>query len=210
MKIVIIDEFPLMRLGLEKALSIHIEKAKILESESIVHFQELYPQEIPDIIVLGINSNSEKSNHDWIASIKERKPKVSVIIYADNLNSLEASMYLKAGVDGYLTKKDSLIELVNCVNCVVSGKKYLAYDILIQVLTTVDQIKLVKKTPKTDRRLSVREKEVAQYLSNGMKVSDIAKKLERKISTISTIKKNIFEKLRVDSVIKLAHAMAKV
>lgn len=60
---------------------------------------------------------------------------------------------------------------------------------------------------KKNIKLSEREFEIAQYLSKGMRVSKIAEKLDRRVSTISTIKKSIFTKLEVDSVVKLADAM---
>jgi DNA-binding NarL/FixJ family response regulator len=44
---------------------------------------------------------------------------------------------------------------------------------------------------------------VAQYLAEGMQTSWIAHKLNRKVSTISTIKSNIFHKLQIDNILKL-------
>lgn len=51
--------------------------------------------------------------------------------------------------------------------------------------------------------LSPREKEVALLLAEGVKNNDIAKKLSIKSNTVSTIKKNIFVKLNIESVVGL-------
>ena len=51
--------------------------------------------------------------------------------------------------------------------------------------------------------LSPREKEVALLIAEGVKNNDIAKKLSIKSNTVSTIKKNIFVKLKIESVVGL-------
>lgn len=52
-------------------------------------------------------------------------------------------------------------------------------------------------------KLSPRENEVAMHIANGMAIKDIARKLGLKSNTVSTIKKNIFFKLGVESVIDI-------
>lgn len=51
--------------------------------------------------------------------------------------------------------------------------------------------------------LSNREFEIAKYLLEGYKTLEIAHQLNLKSNTVSTIKRNIFLKLRVESVIDL-------
>ena len=59
---------------------------------------------------------------------------------------------------------------------------------------------IITKTPFT---LAAREREVFDCLIQGMKTSEIAKKLELKPNTISTIKKVIFRKLDIHSSMEL-------
>jgi len=54
-----------------------------------------------------------------------------------------------------------------------------------------------------ENKLSKREQEVFKYLISGSKTSNIADVLGLKPNTISTIKRNIFFKLKVDSLIEL-------
>jgi DNA-binding NarL/FixJ family response regulator len=60
----------------------------------------------------------------------------------------------------------------------------------------------MKKVSLEDR-LSKREQEVLKYLITGCKTNHIAETLGLKSNTISTIKRNIFFKLKVDSTIEL-------
>lgn len=54
-----------------------------------------------------------------------------------------------------------------------------------------------------ENKLSKREQEVVKYLISGSKTSNIALDLGVKPNTISTMKRNIFFKLKVDSLIQL-------
>lgn len=54
MKIAIIDQHPLMGVGPEKRLSEHVENSVILESDSIVHFRKLCPDEVPDMVIMKV------------------------------------------------------------------------------------------------------------------------------------------------------------
>jgi DNA-binding NarL/FixJ family response regulator len=54
-----------------------------------------------------------------------------------------------------------------------------------------------------ENKLSKREQEVVKYLISGSKNCNIADVLGLKPNTISTMKRNIFVKLKVDSLIQL-------
>lgn len=58
-------------------------------------------------------------------------------------------------------------------------------------------------TPKNSKKLSTREMEVAFHIIEGIPTNSIAQKLDIKPNTVSTIKKNIFTKLGVDSEVGL-------
>ena len=60
--------------------------------------------------------------------------------------------------------------------------------------------RIITKTPVT---LAPREREIFDCLITGMKTSEIAKKLDLKPNTISTIKKVIFRKLGINSSMEL-------
>jgi DNA-binding NarL/FixJ family response regulator len=60
--------------------------------------------------------------------------------------------------------------------------------------------RIITKTPAT---LAPREREIFDCLITGMKTSEIAQKFDLKPNTISTIKKVIFRKLRINSPMEL-------
>jgi DNA-binding CsgD family transcriptional regulator len=52
-------------------------------------------------------------------------------------------------------------------------------------------------------KLSPREKEVAIHIADGLSTGIIAQRLGIKSNTVSTLKKNIYDKLGIDSVVGL-------
>lgn len=60
-----------------------------------------------------------------------------------------------------------------------------------------------------ENKLSKREQEVFRYLIIGYKTNNIAETLRLKSNTISTIKKNIFVKFKVSSIIELYNSYLK-
>ena len=66
----------------------------------------------------------------------------------------------------------------------------------------IPSVEIVKQISLEDK-LSKREREVVKYLISGCKTNDIANILGLKSNTISTVKRNIFFKLKVGSIIDL-------
>ena len=52
-------------------------------------------------------------------------PKSRIIFYDEEMDMPMALCYLKAGIDGYISKSDSEIELIDCIKLVLEGKKYI-------------------------------------------------------------------------------------
>lgn len=203
MKIALIDKHPVLRRGLDEILHTHFETATILESDSVIHFRESFPDLYPDMIIIGVGHVGDDKKMNPIIMTRKLYPKGNVIIYDETLNPSMISRYLKIGVSGYLSKDADLNELIECVKDVASGKRYLNSDALLWMLNTINFEKKIKFVTRKNIDLTLREREIAGYLADGMRTSWIAHKLGRKSSTISTIKYNIYKKLDVDNVLAL-------
>ena len=205
MTIALIDKHPILRTGLVFFLKDHFNEATILESDSITTFNESYKDQKPELIILGISQDSSANNLSFINLVKKKYPKSSIVLYDEKPGTSMVFHYLKAGVKGYLSKQNNLTELIDCITDVLKGKRYICNDVLEIILDGNFVEKNV--TPEDNNPLTSREYEIAQYLSQGMKTSLIAQTLGRKMSTISTIKTNIFKKLDVDNILKLREVM---
>ena len=199
--ITLIDSHPIIRTGLSLFLKNHLNEIIIQESESIFTFIESHSGQAPDLIILGFNKNSDSNNLGLINTAKKSYPTTKIIVYDENSQSNLILDYLRTGVNGYLTKLNNLTDLLDCIADVIKGKRYICNEGLNVLLEKHPVEKVVSY--KVNNLLTSREYEIAMYLSEGMKTSMIALKLDRKASTISTTKNNIFKKLEVDNILKL-------
>ncbi|WP_254561105.1 response regulator [Dyadobacter diqingensis] len=199
--VLIIDRHPILRKGLSLFLKEHFRKITILEANTLTTFEEIYLNQKVDLLIIGINQNPGFEGVHEVIELRKRFAETALIIYDENPKATLILEYLKTGIDGYLGKQNGLEELLECINYVTNGNRYLSNSLLAVMLNGYEE-KIVAPE-KTRVTLTSREYKIAKLLSQGMKTSKIAEMLNRKSSTISTVKKTIFKKLGVENVVQL-------
>jgi DNA-binding NarL/FixJ family response regulator len=105
---------------------------------------------------------------------------------------------MRAGADGYILKKSADTELIDGIEKVSSGKKYLNESLSEKLLDNL--LRTPDEGP--DRRdpyilLSTREREVLRFLAQGYTNSEIGEQLSLSAKTIDTYRSRIMHKLNV-------------
>ena len=108
------------------------------------------------------------------------------------------SMLMKAGASGYVTKGTPLPDMLAAIRSVSVGQPYLSSDVAQEIA-----INSLQKTETPFDVLSEREAQVALMIVNCQSNQEIADKLNVSPKTISTYRARIYEKLRIDSDVKL-------
>jgi len=206
--IAIIDKYPIIRLGLELFIRKHLNEISTLTFISLEYFTQFNFNDNPDLVILGNTTEVPNIQYELIVRLKRKNNQAKVIVYDENPDFIKVSRYFKSGVTGYLTKGSDLSELLRCVVDVHNGKTYVSNEIL-EVLLLEWSSNGNDPSSKKKKLLTQREYEIAIYLINGDSVSSISRKLQRKISTISTIKKTIFRKLDITQVTDLKKSLNK-
>lgn len=195
----------MLHAGLECFFQEHLGEVRMLNSTEIADFHTLYLTTSLDLIILGVNEHFDEANMSFVKRLKTWYPQIPVVVYADELLPYLGLVYLKSGANGYLAKQNSTSELMDCIHKVMNGKQYVCKE--VQDFLYDITINKEKKGLRKPEILTSREYEIANYLSQGMSITDIAGKLGRKITTISTIKTRLFSKLNVRNVINLREAI---
>lgn len=203
--IVLIDEYPIVRTGLRFFLSQQRADLCISESRSITDFYAMYPQEQPDIMILGIGQDLTNGCLEDLHRAKKWYAMSSIIIYDDSLNMPMIRYYFKIGIMGYLSKQSHPDELNKCISSVINGLPYISTETLIQINAPEEEKKIKSKK---STHLTQNELLIALYLIQGCSISFIAGKVGRKASTISTVKSTIMRKMKVDNIVKLKVALS--
>jgi DNA-binding NarL/FixJ family response regulator len=208
MKILVIDKFPLLRIGLSVAILDGMDNGKVEQAESLSSFLKTKADFKPDLIIQGLNMGTDEENLRIVTKVRRKYPHTGLIIFDEDPNSALLIEYLKAGVNGYVVKQSSIDDLNDCIVAVSEGNFYFNKQALVESLLN-SSLAYREHAVTKKSNLTAHEYEIANYLSDGMSTSWIAEKKGRKRSTISTIKAKIYQKLQVDNIVKLKDVLSE-
>ena len=135
----------------------------------------------------------KRSGLEALEQIKLIKPELPVLILSIYTEDLYAVRVLKAGASGYLNKNAAPYELIKAIQRIALGRKYITSEIAEKLLKHFDSDK------KPHELHSNREFEVFKLLAHGKSVSQIAETLSLALTTISTHRSRIMEKLNLST-----------
>lgn len=206
---ILIDNQPIVQNGLLLILRNYYPAAHFISLTDTSELHQITFTGTPTVAILHTN-NYDKISRQQLFRIKTQYPEVDIIMYDRNHVDNHVLTYLKTGVNGYLSPTSTPDDLYRCIETVLNGKRYMSEEVF-QVLCEyiVEEGKASRRHRSKNSRivLSPRQLEIAELLVQGMKTSSIAKHTGLKMSTISTVKTNIFKKMGVDNVMKLSEML---
>jgi two-component system invasion response regulator UvrY len=197
--ILIADDHGVVRYGMMLLLKDLMPWAKISQIGSFNEVVDFVEKTKIDLLILDINLPGG-NNIQMLESLNAVQKGIKVLMFSAYEESLYATRYLKAGAKGYLHKQTSNNEIKKAIATVFSGGIYMSDDVkdlMVNKMLNHDE----DQSPLDI--LSNREFEVAQLLIYGHGITDISTLLKLQISTVSTYKNRIFEKLNVINIVQL-------
>lgn len=194
LRILIADDHIIVRRGLRQIL---LEGFPTSHIEEVADAEEMIKKVISAEwnVVISDLSMPGRSGLDALQQIKQISPKLPVLILSIHPEEQYALRVLKAGAAGYLSKDLAPDELVNAVNRVLLGKKYITASIAEKLASVLDQ----DNDRKLHESLSDREFTVLKFLAAGKSVSDIAESMFLSVTTVSTYRARIMSKMSMKS-----------
>jgi two-component system invasion response regulator UvrY len=193
-RILIADDHAIVRKGLKHLL---LEEYPTAVIEEVTDAESLIYNSINnkwDVIICDL-SMPGRSGLDALTQIKQASPKLPVLIMSMHPEDQYALRVLKAGASGYLGKDTIHNDLIKAVQTVLLGKKFITPSIAEKLANALN----TDETKSLHEKLSDREFEVFGLLAAGMQVSEIATKLSLSVTTVSTYRSRILEKLAMRS-----------
>ncbi len=127
------------------------------------------------------------------------RPEAKVIGLSGNSDERSAREMVEAGAVGYVLKESAFEELVNAIRAVISGKIYVS-----PVVAGAWMHEAAAGVNGSKRSvLSPREREVLQLLAEGKATKEVAVALNVSVKTAETHRRNLMDKLQIDSVAEL-------
>lgn len=150
--------------------------------------------ERPDVLLLDI-SLPDGNGVDYCKEVHTLYPDVKIIIITSHEEYSFARKALENGAEGYILKNCSAEELIESIESVYHGERYLC-----------DKIEsIIKRGAANDVYLSGREKEILKLIVDGYTNPEIADKLFLSPLTVKGYRKNLLLKLGVKNTASLVH-----
>ncbi len=193
-KILIADDHQLFREGLINLLSDSSEIEVIAQAEdgkeAIIKARKFNP----DIVIMDIGM-PVMNGVEATEILKKELPDIKVIAISMYSDKHFIKGMLEAGASGYLLKSCTYDQLIEAINAVYSGKKYLSNKITEVIIH--DYLGKEEEIPNNDPKLSERESEILKLFAEGKTSREISELLFVSVKTVSTHKQHILNKLEL-------------
>ncbi len=194
MKILLVDDHPVVRQGIRLMLAADTELdvcAEAINATSAIDI--LRRTEVPlDLMILDLNL-PDQNGFVVLQESKRHRPEMQVLIMSIQPQEHMAVRALKLGASGYLSKEAAPEELIKAIATLRRGKKYISPALAEWLALDVSG----HREGLPHERLSEREYQVFCLLSAGKSISDIAEGLSRSPTTISTYRSRILKKMGI-------------
>ncbi len=194
----IIDDHLVVRTGVSILLKEKIDDLHMSNAENFFEAIAIIKEQVFDLIILDINIPGGK-NVEMIQEIKNIQPNVKILVFSAYEEEQYASRYILSGANGYLNKLCSEEKMIAVVTSILETGKYIPNEVAFQIA----EVGLNKKAVNPLENLSKREFEIVELLVNGNGNLEICNKLNIHMSTVSTYKIRVFEKLKINNLVEL-------
>jgi DNA-binding NarL/FixJ family response regulator len=191
-RIILVDDHPVVRQGLRKILSTFEQIAIEGEAGSGREAIELARELRPDVVVMDI-SMPEMSGIEATSILRRDLPEIKVLALSMHENASYVKQALRAGARGYILKDSTPKDLVEAISNVDSG-----------TVPMSPQAATVLVAPTEDRKpLTPREIEVLCLIARGLTNKEIGTELGLGVRTIETHRENLIRKTGLPTVPEL-------
>lgn len=201
MKILLADDHKIFREGLKNLFDKFPDMKVIAEANNGADTVKLAEELLPDLIIMDI-SMPVLNGIEATRSILEKNPKIKIVILSMHSDRRFVKESLKAGAVGYMLKDSAFEELNFAIRSIMQNQTYLSPQITDFLIK--DYLKnMEKEESNVFNILTVREREVLQFLAEGVSTKQIASNLNLSAKTVETHRKQIMDKLNIHSIAEL-------
>ncbi|HOS96901.1 MAG TPA: response regulator transcription factor [Deltaproteobacteria bacterium] len=194
-RILIVEDHEIFRLGIKELINHEHDLTVCGEAEDVDTARELIRRLHPDLAIIDITL--KKSNGmDLVKEISTHHKGMKMLVLSMHDELLYAERSIQAGAQGYIMKQETSRSIVKAIRHILAGNIYVSQDIMDNLLNRVrsGQETLDKSPVET---LSDREIAVLRMIGQGRSTGEIADEMNLSVSTISTYRERIKEKLNL-------------
>lgn len=205
LQILIADDHDLMRRGLRTLLESHPGWTVCAEANTGRDAVAKAEQIRPDVVILDITM-PELNGIEAARRILKASPSTEILMLSVHYTDQLIREILAAGIRGYIVKSDSDRDLVIAVESLANHKPFFtprATELMLNGLNHKAASGGEEAAASLRDRLTSREREIVQLLSEGKSSKEVASDLSISVKTAETHRANIMRKLEIHSVSEL-------
>lgn len=201
-KVLVIDDHQLIIDGLKSILE---DEETVLFAGGANNMEEamnfLETNEV-DVVLADI-SMPEHNGIELTRKILEQYPGIKVLALTMHEDIRMISGMIDAGASGYLLKRTNMTEVLDAIQLIAEGQKYLGHEVQAILMDDLVHREAGQVAAEESNRLTGREKEVLNLVAKELSNEEIANKLFISERTVETHRRNIFTKTNTRTIIGL-------
>lgn len=199
-RVLIADDHAILRRGLREILMRALEGVVCGEANDAEQVVAQVQNLEWDLVILDV-SMPGRSGLDVLRDLKVLRPKLPILVLSMHPEDQYGKRILKAGAAGYMNKESAPEELIKAIRRVLAGGRYVSPTLAEKLALDLND----NLQREGQEALSHREFEILRMIALGKTVSQIADELHLGVSTVSTYRARILEKMRMTTTAELMH-----
>jgi two-component system invasion response regulator UvrY len=189
-RVLIADDHAIVRRGVKEILAREFEDVVSAEAEDGLQTLELIQNQIWDLLILDL-SMPRRGGLEVLTALQTREAKPRVLVLSIHSEDQYAKRVLMTGARGYMHKESVPEELIKAVRKVLAGGLYVSAALAEKLAGDLNEQSGVP----FHETLSDREFEILRMIASGKTVGQIAEQLHLAVTTVSTYRTRILEKM---------------
>ncbi len=197
--VVLADDHEMVRESLARVLNACGEISVVGQAGNGIQLRQEVLRAAPDCLVMDYSMPQHEPT-EVVRELLDKFPNLKVLVLTVHENVHYAVRVLEAGAHGYLIKSAAVEELVDAIRTIQHGDVYISKKISPEVWA---QLRRPRNKRGGIEALSQREFDVLRLLGSGANLQECARQLDVTVSTVSTYRGRILEKLNLTSTSEL-------
>ncbi|WP_028122378.1 response regulator [Epilithonimonas tenax] len=192
------DDHSLIRQGIVFLLEDMELECKIFHASTLQQTLESVKSNPVDLLIIDAHF-PDGNSLTILQEIKNIRPEVKILIFSGIEENTQSLKFINAGANGFLSKLSEEDDVKQAIQKMLNSGEYISPVTQALLMSSMHNRSLINPL----FSLTARELEIAKMYAEGLGNLEIANNLNIKQNTVSTIKKRIFDKLKIDHIVDL-------
>lgn len=199
-RILIVDDHPLMRKGLTQLLAMEADMQVVAEAASGAEALTQVAAHRPDLVILDLNM-AGMSGIDTLKALRDAGCQARIVMHTVSDNQEDVTRALRAGADGYLLKDMEPESLIDAVREILDGQVAVSPQLSGAMARA---LRGNEPPPAQLSSLTEREQQILRLIAEGHSNKVIGRKLDIAEATVKVHVKHLLKKLNMRSRVEAA------